>query len=78
MLRDGRVTLELDRIDKEKVPRVFFMNGERALHYIEDEGKLWQLERRPPLNRILLLARSIDEVVEYLKTKVKDYEKATY
>lgn len=76
MLREGRVTLPLNGIGEERVPRLFFMNRERMLSYIEGEKKLWQVERRPPLNRILLLVRSMDEVVDYLIKEMNDYEEA--
>lgn len=77
MLNKGRVTLELEGLEKEEVLRLFFMSRERALSYLEEERELWQIERRPPLNRVLLLVHSLDEVVDYLKG-VKDYERTIY
>ncbi len=67
MLREGRVTLDLGGLKEATVPRVFFIHKEKLIYYIEEEKNLWQVERRPPLNRILLLIRSLEEVVDYLK-----------
>lgn len=65
MLRQGRVTMDLTSIEKENVVRLFFMSKETALLYLEEGSHLWQIERRPPLNRILLLVNSLDEVVDF-------------
>jgi hypothetical protein len=69
MLKEGRKTLEIQEFENNIVPRVFFMRRELALSYIEDEKELWQIERRPPLNRLLLLLSSLDEVVETIKKR---------
>lgn len=69
MLREGRVTMNLGSVEREKVVRLFFMSRELALFYLEEERILWQIERRPPFNRILLLVRTLDEVVDYLTEK---------
>lgn len=70
MLKEGRKTLEIQELDNHIVPRVFFMRKELALSYIEEEKKLWQIERRPPLNRLLLLSYSLNEVVDLLKLRI--------
>jgi hypothetical protein len=69
MLKEGRKTLEIQELENSIVPRVFFMRKGLALSYIEEEKELWQIERRPPLNRLLLLLRSLDEVVETIKKR---------
>ncbi|MGC9004326.1 MAG: hypothetical protein ACP5KZ_06450 [bacterium] len=66
MLKEGRTTIDLQKASNHRVARVFFMKEERVLSYLEEEKELWQIERRPPLNRLLLLVRSTDEVVDYL------------
>lgn len=70
MLKEGRKTLEILELENHIVPRVFFMRRELALSYIEEEKELWQIERRPPLNRLLLLFSSLNEVVDSLKSRL--------
>lgn len=70
MLKEGRKTLEIQELENHMVPRVFFMRKELVLSYIEEEKELWQIERRPPLNRLLFLYSSLNEVVDSLKSRL--------
>lgn len=75
MLRERKITIDLGEISKERVPRVFFMNNQRVLSVLENENKLWQIERRPPHNRILLLVSSLDDVVNILIRRLNHSER---
>lgn len=66
MLERKAVTLQLSNLGEERVVLLFHMSPQRALEYIEGENHLWQVERRPPLNRLLLLVSSLEEAVERL------------